>query len=91
LFVIKQIPIAEDFEKGKFEETIEGWKKSCKLSSHIVGYYDHWYENDYVYIVMEYCENGDLNQEIKRRSKNNIKFSEKVNFLFLYNLKYINI
>jgi serine/threonine protein kinase len=45
-----------------------------------VYYYDHWYEEKegYVYILMEYCPNGDLSQLIVKMIKENKKFTEKV-------------
>jgi serine/threonine protein kinase len=82
LFVIKQTPLQADFSKVKFEELISRWKKTLNLSSHIVYYYDHWYENNFVFIVMEYCSKGDVEKEIEKRIKNKEKFNEKVYFFF---------
>jgi serine/threonine protein kinase len=79
-FVIKTIRTEKDFSKDKFEKTILGWKNSNSLSNNIIKYYNHWYENNYLYIVTEYCENGDLGMEIEKRIRNNKKFSEEVIF-----------
>jgi serine/threonine protein kinase len=83
IFVIKQTPIPTDFSKEKFEELISGWKKTLNICFHIVYYYDHWYENNYVFTVMEYCSKGDVEKEIEKRIKNKEKFNEKV-YLFIF-------
>jgi serine/threonine protein kinase len=80
---IKVTCLPNNFEEVKFEELIKGWKKSQEISDHIVYYYDHWYGNKYVYIVMEYCSNGDLSKEEQERIENKKKFSEIV-FFFLF-------
>jgi serine/threonine protein kinase len=54
-----------------------------KISNHILKYYNHWYDDKYVYILMEYCSKGDLAEEIEKRIENKQKFSEKV-FIFFF-------
>jgi serine/threonine protein kinase len=81
LFVIKQIPTPADFDKQRFEDVTSGWKKSLKKTENIVYYYNHWYEEKYLYILMEYCPNGDLSQLILKKIKDKMKFTEKV---FIY-------
>jgi serine/threonine protein kinase len=72
------MPVPKDFEEVKFEELIGGWKKAMSETEHIVEYYNHWYEDKYIYVVMEYCSNGDLSQLILNKIKQKEKFPEKV-------------
>lgn len=37
---------------------------------HVVGYHDAWVENSHLYIVMDYCSEGDLAVLLKARSLN---------------------
>jgi serine/threonine protein kinase len=84
LFVIKSIPIPEDFDKQKFEEVIQKWKSANDKTPFIVRYYNHWYSKKYTFILMEYCSNGDLSEEILKKSKEKKKFTEKVIIIYIY-------
>ena len=68
-YVIKQIPF-NDLSPSEKEEV----KKEAKLLSQIksdfvVKFYDTFEEKNYLNIVMEYCEGGDLEQLLKQRNK----------------------
>ena len=43
----------------------------------IVGYIKCFYEGEYMHIVMEYCEGGDLSHQIKNAKKKNLYFDEE--------------
>jgi serine/threonine protein kinase len=63
--------------------------KKCKnVCKNIVRCYDIFEEFDYIYLVLEYCENGDLSQIIGRSIKENVVkyyFTQIINALyFLY-------
>jgi serine/threonine protein kinase len=55
-------------------------------SEYIVKYIDHWFDddNEYLYVVIEYCAGGDLNQEIVKKIDENLKFTEQVYDYYLY-------
>jgi serine/threonine protein kinase len=82
LFVIKIIPIAEKFDKQRFEELMQKWKSANEKTPFIVKYYDHWYSKEYTFILMEYCSNGDLSEEILKKSEEKKKFTEKVIIIY---------
>jgi len=46
---------------------------------YVVKYFDSFSENQYLYILMEYCENGDLSQYLKKQPQ----LSEEVIWKFL--------
>jgi serine/threonine protein kinase len=67
-------------KKQKLEELVVVWKAAMAKSEYIVKYIDHWYDdnNQYSYIMMEYCSGGDLAQEIQKRIKEKRQFSQEV-------------
>jgi serine/threonine protein kinase len=67
-------------KKQKLEELVAVWKVAMAKSEYIVKYTDHWYDdnNQYSYILMEYCGGGDLAQEIQKRIKEKRQFSQEV-------------
>jgi serine/threonine protein kinase len=73
-------------KKQKLEELILVWKTVIEKSENVVKYIDHWYGDDdeYLFIVTEYCTGGDLAQEIEKRIKEKRKFSEEVNNYYNY-------
>jgi serine/threonine protein kinase len=69
-------------------------KKTQEKTNCIVEYLNHWYDDieEYNYILMEYCPEGDLSNKISKRIKENKKFSEEVYFninTYIFNI-YIN-
>jgi serine/threonine protein kinase len=73
-------------KKQKFEKLILQRKAAMEKSENVVIYVDHWYSKDdkYSYVVMEYCSGGDLAQEIKKKIKENKKFTEQVYYYYYY-------
>jgi serine/threonine protein kinase len=69
-----------DEKKQKLEELVVVWKAAMGKSEYIVKYIDHWYDdvNEYSYIVMEYCEGGDLSKEIQKRIREKKQFTQQV-------------
>ena len=68
-YVIKQIPL-EDLSPSEKEEVKKEAELLSKINSDfVVKYFDSFEENNFLNIVMEYCEGGDLEQLIKERYK----------------------
>jgi serine/threonine protein kinase len=67
-------------KKKKFENLIVAWKTAMAKSEYIVKYINHWYDDvqEYSYILMEYCEGGDLGQEIQKRIEEKKQFTQQV-------------
>jgi len=70
-YVIKQVPLF-----GLSQEQISDVKLEAKILSsvksiYIVRYFDSFEENNYLNIVMEYCNGGDLCQFIEKNKKTN--------------------
>ena len=64
------------------EEELELYENEAKLLSsinnaHIVKYYNSSKDNEFFYILMEYCEGSDLKQFIKEYKSKNEKIDEK--------------
>jgi serine/threonine protein kinase len=86
VFALKQIACPPDFDKKRLDEVTLGWKNALKKTENIVLYYEHWYEekkgkkknDEYAYVVMEYCAGGDLAEKIKKTNEEKRKFTEKV-------------
>ena len=78
MYVLKEIPIDES------EEKIENIKNEANLlasldNKFVVKYYESFQIDQNIYIVMEYCEGGDLCTYItmhQKESKGNFKFEE---------------
>ena len=78
LYVIKRISLVgmtqEQIEKAKLESKI----LSSINSPYIVKYYESFEENDFLNIVMEYCDGGDLNEFIIKNEQTHTLLKESV-------------
>ena len=68
-YVIKQISLL-----GLCEQQINEYKSEASLlssikSDYVVKYYDSFVEKNYLNIIMEYCDGGDLSQFIEEKKK----------------------
>ena len=75
-YAIKQIPIRNVPENYK-----EQFKKEAEIlsqieSKYVVKYYESFEEDNKLYIVMEYCPKGDLNDFIENEKKKKKKLNE---------------
>ena len=77
-YVIKQISLLGLTEKQITENKSEAKLLSQIKSNYVVKYYDSFIDNNNLYIVMEYCEGGDLFQYIEKNRKKKIKLKEKI-------------
>lgn len=68
-FVMKVIPIAELKTYDVHAAFSEAMLLSTIKHPHVVGYLDAWVENSHLYIVMEYCNRGDLAARLQRASE----------------------
>ena len=71
IYVIKQIPL-----KGLSSKEISEMRQESKIlssinSDFVVKYYDSFEENNNINIVMEYCDEGDLNDFIEKKKEEN--------------------
>ena len=71
IYVIKQIPL-----KGLSSKEISEMRQESKIlssinSDFVVKYYDSFEENNNINIVMEYCDEGDLNDFITKKKEEN--------------------
>ena len=78
IYVLKEIP----FNKNVNNEKLESVKNEAEILSslsnkYIVQYYESFQMGQNIYIVMEYCEKGDLCTYMSERQK-----SKKTNFYF---------
>jgi NIMA (never in mitosis gene a)-related kinase len=76
VYAIKQIPIRNVPENYK-----EQFKKEAEIlsqieSKYVVKYYQSFEEDNKLYIVMEYCPKGDLNDFIENEKKKKKKLNE---------------
>ena len=76
IYVIKQVPLFGLSEKQITDVKLEAKILSSVKSIYIVRYYDSFEENNYLNIVMEYCDGGDLNQFIEKNKESNILLKE---------------
>ena len=60
LYVIKQIPLNELTEEQIKQVNTEAKLLSLINSNFVVKYFESFIENYELFIVMEYCDNGDL-------------------------------
>ena len=77
-YVIKQIPLEDLSPSEKEEVKTEAKLLSQIKSDFVVKYYESFEENNFLNIVMEYCELGDLEHLLKQR--NNIPLND--NFIW---------
>lgn len=73
------------------EEELDLYENEAKLLSsidnaHIVKYYDSSKDNEFFYILMEYCEGSDLKQFIKEYKSKNEKIEEKTIFNIIFDI-----
>lgn len=74
-FVIKS-SFLEQSKKDEIENMIIVWKDLSKKNDFIVKVFDFFYEKTNAFILMEFCEGGDLETLIKKRKSENSRFSE---------------
>ena len=78
IYVIKTIPLTgltqNQIQKAKLESKI----LSKLQSQYIVRYYDSFEENNFLNIVMEYCDGGDLNEFITKNKQTKILLKENI-------------
>jgi serine/threonine protein kinase len=79
------MPILNTEEQNKMEQMITHWKEAMKTSNNVVECVDHWFdkENKFIFILMEYCEGGDIFNEIANIIQNNSKYAQQVLLLLL--------
>ena len=68
-YVIKQIPLFGLTKKQINDAKLEAKILSSVKSIYIVRYYESFEENNYLNIVMEYCDGGDLSQFIEKNKE----------------------
>ena len=68
-YVIKQIPLFGLTKKQINDAKLESKILSSVKSIYIVRYYESFEENNYLNIVMEYCDGGDLSQFIEKNKE----------------------
>ena len=68
LFALKRVPVERNASQEKL--SINNEIKVLKSLNHanVVQYHDSFIEKDYIHIVMDFCERGDMNRRIKRAS-----------------------
>ena len=66
-YVIKKIEIGELTATEQMDAINEVKLLASVNSNNVVQYFDSFVESDVLYIVMEYCDKGDLKQLLKRR------------------------
>ena len=52
----------------------------------VIRYYGSFLEKNYLYIVMEYAEGGDLHRLLRKNRAENKKFSERDLWMFAYEI-----
>ena len=85
-YALKKIELREFIE-----EEIDLYENEAKLLSsidnaHIVKYYDSSKDNEFFYILMEYCEGLDLKQFIKEYKSKNEKIEEKTIYNIIFDI-----
>ena len=78
LYVIKQIPLNCLSQREIDEVRQEAKILSSINSDYVVKYYDSFEENNKINIVMEYCDEGDLNDFILNKRKENKLLEESL-------------
>jgi len=73
------------------EEELELYENEAKILSsinnaHIVKYYDSSKDNEFFYILMEYCEGSDLKQLIKDHKSKKEKIDEKTVYSIIFDI-----
>ncbi|MCQ2821164.1 MAG: protein kinase [archaeon] len=82
IYCVKRINLPTNSAKDdlmKTETELEILKKiSNENNRHIIQYYDHYTENGYMYIIMEYCEFGDLYSLLHSVKKHHLYIQEDI-------------
>ena len=78
IYVIKQVPLFGLTPKQISEVKLEAKILSSVKSIYIVRYYDSFEDNNYLNIVMEYCDGGDLSQFIEKNKEKNKLLDEDI-------------
>ena len=82
VYVIKQISLL-GLSKAQIDEVkLESEILRKIKSQYVVKYYDSFEENNNLYIVMEYCESGDLNDYIEKQKKTKHLLHENIIWTF---------
>ena len=76
ILVLKQIPLIDLTQKEIKNAKLESEILSSVNSPYIVKYYESFEENNYLNIVMEYCDGGDLSEFISKNKSNHILLNE---------------
>ena len=87
-YALKKIQLIESIE-GELD--LDLYKNEAKLLSsikngHIVKYYDSFKDNEFFYILMEYCEGLDLKQFIKEHKSKNQLIDEKTIYNIIFDI-----
>lgn len=76
-YVLKSI-FVEEAKKSEFEKMISKWKilSESKVKDYIVRYIEHFFEGKNAVMIMEYCDEGDLENMMSKKILANEKFTE---------------
>ncbi|CAC5411498.1 Serine/threonine-protein kinase Nek2,Probable serine/threonine-protein kinase nek3,Serine/threonine-protein kinase Nek1,Serine/threonine-protein kinase Nek8,Serine/threonine-protein kinase Nek3,Serine/threonine-protein kinase Nek4 [Mytilus coruscus] len=78
LCALKKIEV-DDRRKSRTKEAIQ--KEANILSQlkhpHIVSFHESFYDQEFVYIVQDYCDGGSLDEKIQEAKEKNIQIEEK--------------
>lgn len=88
LYVIKKIPLSGVDEKAR-NNALREVSVLAKLDHpHICRYYGSWLEDSpqFLCIVLEYCDGGDLGEEIRKAKETNTPFTQKQVMRWFYQL-----
>ena len=78
IYVIKQIPLLGLSHQQKNEAKSESKILSSVRSNYIVRYFESFEENNYLNIVMEYCDGGDLSEFLNKNKKTKYLLKEEL-------------
>ena len=78
IYVIKQIPLLGLTSIQKDDVKLEAKILSSVRSIYIVRYYESFEENNYLNIVMEYCDGGDLCEFINKNKSTRVLLKEEL-------------
>ena len=82
-YVIKQIPFSPTNPGAELEEARNEAQILSQLNcKYVVKYYDSFEEHNNLFIVMEYCENGDLSSYLSKMKKKVKSLSENTIWKF---------
>lgn len=76
LYVLKKIPIKGVKQKLQLAAVMEAKIMSSLKHPHIITYHTSFVEGEYVYILMEYAQNGDLHKYIETQKQKEKYISE---------------